>query len=505
VPFENHLFISYAHLDNQPLTPEQQGWVTRFHASLEAVLSMRMGRQAEIWRDKKLTGNDVFADAIVAQFRKTALFISVLTPRYVDSDWCTREIREFCRVAEESGDLAVENKARVFKVIKTPIDSEELLPTVVRAVLGYQFYLFDDDRTPLELDPAYGPTVAQQYNLKIAKLAWDIAQQLKKLEAGVPQTDAKDTDRPPRPTVYLAECSWDQREAREALEAELRLHGYQVLPDRPLPRDEAGYVAEVARLLEASRLSVHLVGTSYGAVPDGPTQKSIVVLQNEIAAAHSKRAQLRRIIWLPEGTRSSHADQQRFIDTLAGVLPALELTASAEAQFGGDVITADLETLKSTVHSVLSALLQAKVSSTAATGGDQRLVYLICDERDRKATVPIRRYLKSRGLDVQIPIFEGDATTVRRENQDLLTRCDAIVVYYGAGDQSWKRAIDAELRKIRGYRGDAPLRALHTYLAEPSTGDKTDLIDMDEPGVINGLDGFSEQQLEQLVTLLLES
>ena len=64
--FEHHVFISYAHIDNQPLTPEHQGWVSRFHASLEAVLSMRLGRKAEIWRDKKLTGGDLFADEIVA-------------------------------------------------------------------------------------------------------------------------------------------------------------------------------------------------------------------------------------------------------------------------------------------------------------------------------------------------------------------------------------------------------------------------------------------------------
>ena len=41
--FEKHLFISYAHIDNQPLTPEQQGWISRFHASLKAMLSMRLG------------------------------------------------------------------------------------------------------------------------------------------------------------------------------------------------------------------------------------------------------------------------------------------------------------------------------------------------------------------------------------------------------------------------------------------------------------------------------
>jgi dodecin len=39
--FEKHLFISYAHIDNQPLSAEQQGWVSRFHASLRDMFNLR--------------------------------------------------------------------------------------------------------------------------------------------------------------------------------------------------------------------------------------------------------------------------------------------------------------------------------------------------------------------------------------------------------------------------------------------------------------------------------
>src|SRR4030095_16852452 len=122
----------------------------------------------------------------VAQFTKTALLISVLTPRYLQSDWCAREVREFCKVAEQSGGVVVENKSRVIKVIKTPVESEGSLPPVMKDVLGYPFYIFDDEQNPLELDPPYGHEMAQKFNLKVAKLAWDITQQLKRLETAIP-------------------------------------------------------------------------------------------------------------------------------------------------------------------------------------------------------------------------------------------------------------------------------------------------------------------------------
>jgi len=60
-------------------------------------------------------------------------------------------------------------------------------------------------------------------------------------------------------------------------------------------------------------------------------------------------------------------------------------------------------------------------------------------------------------------------------------------LYYGYGDEAWKRAIDNELRKMAGYRGSKPLRPSTLIFAEPKTGDKEDLIEMEEPGLIDGL------------------
>ena len=111
-------------------------------------------------------GNDVFSDEIVEQFSQTAVLVSVLTPRYLNSDWCTSEVREFCDRAEHSGGLVIDNKARVFKVLKTPVDTQEPLPPVMREILGYEFYTVEDD-TPLELDPAYGEKYSQDYNRKV--------------------------------------------------------------------------------------------------------------------------------------------------------------------------------------------------------------------------------------------------------------------------------------------------------------------------------------------------
>jgi hypothetical protein len=482
--FEKDLFISYAHIDNEPLTPEQQGWITRFHASLESLLSMRMGGKARIWRDNKLQGNDVFANEIVDQFAQTAVLVSVLTPRYLNSDWCRKEVAEFCKRAEMSGGMVVANKARVFKVLKTPVETQASLPRALQDVIGYEFFTIEDE-APLELDSAYGEKFAQDYNRKVGKLAWDVSQLLKTL-----QTDTgHDEQGPAKPTVYLAECSYDRKQAREILEGELRLHGNTVWPDQELPREEKEYVAAVEGLLKRCQLSIHLIGGAYGGVPDGPSQKSSVVLQNELAAKRSRSNGLKRVIWVPEGTHSEQAQQQAFIDALH---------QDAEAQFGADLITADIEGLKTSIHAILTKLEkpEPQLPAEQAAAADQaKLIYLICNEKDRKATIPVRKFCRGLGFEVAIPAFEGDATAVREAHQQLMTNADAVILFYGAGDEAWKRTIDNELKKMPGLRSGKPLLGSYTYLADPRTTDKEDLIDMAEPNLIIGLGDFSDTMM----------
>jgi len=138
---------------------------------------------------------------------------------------------------------------------------------------------------------------------------------------------------------------------------------------------------------------------------------------------------------------------------------------------------------------------QEKPTALAAAGDRAKLIYLICDRKDRKATVPVRKFCREHGFEVQIPVFEGGATALREANQQLLTSCDSVILFYGAADEAWMRTVDNELKKMPCYRGRKPLLAAYTYLADPKTSDKEDLLDMEDHNLINGLDGFSEAQM----------
>lgn len=100
MPFHNHVFISYAHNDN--VETSGKGWVSRSHELLEAFLTSRLKRaQAVIWRDKRLTGNDVFDPAIMRELPNSAGFVAVVPDNY-DGGWCRREVDGFCEAANRS-------------------------------------------------------------------------------------------------------------------------------------------------------------------------------------------------------------------------------------------------------------------------------------------------------------------------------------------------------------------------------------------------------------------
>jgi hypothetical protein len=249
------------------------------------------------------------------------------------------------------------------------------------------------------------------------------------------------------------------------------------------------YVAEVDRLLDRCQLSIHVVGANGGMVLNGPGRKEVVQLQNEIAARKSEERGLSRLIWLP-ALSSGQPEQQSFIGALR---------SKKELQRGGDLIEDNLEGFKNVLRITLKKLEELSSKKAEPTEAGGHTIYLLCVAAERPATIPLRKFLKGQGLEVQLPVFEGDAATVRRTNQDLLATCDAVLVFYGAGDEAWKRTTETDLQKIKSCRRGKPLLNIFTYLAPPLTGHKQDCIDMGEENLIMGLETFTEAAMQPLV------
>lgn len=483
--FENDIFISYAHLDEQPLQAEdKQGWISAFHTALAAFVGQYTGKTPKIWRDSKLQGNDTFSDEIIDKLEKAAVLVSILSPRYVESDWCSKEVGKFYELIRQGGKYPIANKSRVFKVLKFPVELEKQVPKEIQELLGYEFYKLDPaSKRPIEIRPEFGSEAKAEYFRKVADLAYDIKGLLETIETEDPLPEKDSVTYPittvPRKTIYLAQTTFDLNDERDSIKRELQQRGYTVLPDPSLP-----YTPELAEVirenLERCTLSIHLIGERYGTIPEGASQ-SIVALQNELATKYTyENPSFPRLIWMPIGLQAQEQRQEEFIKFL---------------QDGPGLLQTSLEELKTIILDKLNNL-QKPQEALVIKVNQVRQVYLICDQRDLEAIEPLYNYLYEQGVEVILPVFEGDAAQVRQEHQDNLLNCDALIIYYGIGSELWLRAKLRELQKAAGYCREKPMLAQAIYVSGPETKQKQLFRTHESLLIIKNMEVFSPVKLE---------
>jgi hypothetical protein len=487
--FEDDVFISYAHIDDQPLTKGQMGWISKFHQALELRLSQLLGTEPKVGRDPDLRGNDFWEQRLMGRIPKIAILVSVISPRYVRSEWCLREMREFYKFADQTaGDRSVA-KSRIFKVIKTPVSSENE-PPEIKNLLGYEFYQFEKSTRRLrELNLAKDPSVKKNYYRKLDDVAYDIHQLLERLKAPTRTVPSKEPDI----NVYLAETTFDLKDERDSIRRELQQRGYGVLPDESLPSNAADFQNAVRGYLERCRLSVHLIGENYGDVPRTET-RSLVSLQNELAAERSLEAGFSRLIWMPIDLKTSDERQQKFIDYLQ---------RDAMAQRGAELLQTTVEELKTVIEDKLVQGKQSALRPTAASGGlgGPLHIYLICDQEDRPSVLPLRDYLFDQGYEAVLPAVEGEESEIREVHNKNLLLCDACLIYYGAGNGSWLQSKLLDLQKIAGYGRSKPMLAKCVYVSARETEDKREFKTHDAT-VIKNFAAFSPDSLEPFLVQL---
>jgi hypothetical protein len=484
-PYKNDIFISYAHIDDTPLMDGAEGWVSEFHRSLDALVKQILGDEPTIWRDPKLQGNDYFSDTLVDSLPQTAVLVSILSPRYLKSEWCLRELETFTSAAESSANVPGDDKSRIFKVVKTLVPYE-IQPSPLDKLLGYEFFRVDPNTgKPHEYRIEFGPDAKQSYLAKLYDLAYEIAELLKQMQKAGGDQEQPSAKEP----VFLAETSSDLNGERDRVKSELRQLGYTVLPDRQVPLDASSLREALQTDLERSALSIHLIGANAGFIPEGE-RRSITRLQNDMAAEHSQKRGLSRLIWIPPDLRPKNERQQKFIGFLQND-PATLL--------GADVLRTSLEELKT----IVLDKLEAPEAPTEKNNDEDDLIhiYLVCDQSDFDATTPLSDYLYSRGFEVLFPVFEGDESEVREDHTDKLVSSDAIIVYQGSAPDLWLSSKLRDLRKLPGYDGFKPKLSMAIYAGPPASPHKERLRTR-EALVIRDYQGFSPEALEPFIAAI---
>ena len=110
--------------------------------------------------------------------------------------------------------------------------------------------------------------------------------------------------------------------------------------------------------LARSKLAIHPIGSNYGLIPEGD-RRSVIRLQNDLAAAQSRVQGLARLIWIPDETNLTSEKQQQFIDHLKN---------DADSYFEADFLNTGIEDLKTAIRDQLNG--EPKQVPTTACVGD---------------------------------------------------------------------------------------------------------------------------------------
>ena len=484
--YEHDIFVSYAHVDDQPFleaAPGREGsagWVSNLVRLLKDELARKIGRPDgfSVWFDAHhLRGHHTLTEEIAARLQQAAILIAVLSPGYVASRWCQEEARLFC------GRFGPDLSRRVFLVEREPLDDDMPPPAGFADRRKYQFWFWDRAGQPRTFAVPVPHTDEMEYYYQIEDMARDLRDQFRVMRAAGP---APGPTVEPRPAiapvhrgatangavaVFLAEVADDLEFRRAGVRRYLDQQGFRTLPVSSYPPGRAEFEEALDADLADSRLFVQLLGPTPEKrprdVPDGYGW-----LQLEAAKRHA----LPILQW-----RSPEID-----------LDSIEWPRHRELLGLETVRATTLESFKAAIVAALAPPPPAPEPRRDGTG--RPLIFLNAEPRYRALAAEIQGSLAGRA-EWREPPLGGSSAEMRQHLEQNIIDCDAMVVVY-ADNLGWARAQLLTYRKLAPKRV-RPVRALPIIDAPPQ--EKPDLgFFLPEMMMIDGRRGIGPDVVAQL-------
>ena len=336
------ILISCAQLDDQPSPPSGEGWVSKLQRNLKVKVEQLTGEPVNIQCAPLPPGEAELDETLLEGMTAAKTMLSVISPPFLKSGGCQAGIQHYRDSVSASALGKAAIRSKLFKVVKTPVGETDISPEVAetfRQLMGFEFYDVDSVTGRIrEFDDSYGDSSAQRYYERIYDVAFEICQGFQQQKAlrdshvVGSQSSASHISK----TVYLAETTSELRQHRDRLRRELLEQGHRVLPDQSLPMVKEELESVVQAYLSQCSFSIHMVGNSFGMVPEN-TSDSVVVLQNIVASSYSADHPLKRMIWMPRDLSPTDDRQNSFIEALNN---------DPDSQRGAEVIRDSFENLK---------------------------------------------------------------------------------------------------------------------------------------------------------------
>jgi hypothetical protein len=439
--FSNDIFLSYAHVDNRPERPDlddQRGWVDRFVARLENVVSQRLGESVKIWRDDSdLKKADQISPTIQSAIEQSALFLVLLSNRYLKSESCANEVRWIEQQSRGREGRSIQGE-RVFPILLYRIPEAER-PAICRDQVGFEFFdAKERSGSGRPLDPELS---IERFTDQLDRLVNELVDRLRAVRKVLPSRP-----RSPKSDAYrvlITGTPGVRRRQRERLQQALtkdvqsteapRLPTIDVVNALvPPPYGIKAHGEDFGRLLEGVDLCVHLVDEEPGPVVEGAPD--LCFPEEQCRLAHTRDVQ--QIVILPEFVDLEAQDvpsHRQFIEDLTrGVWPAEDKRGKLTV---AKLATEDaiLDLIRQERQNAARALAEAPLA-----GGS---VFVELNTIDLRGVAPLFEFLAGLRLEpITIPSTDTSPSECRTQFVDSVTKSKALIIVYGEATLDWVKS-----------------------------------------------------------------
>jgi len=436
--YKYDVFVSYAHVDNQPVTGAEIGWVSNMISDVETYVGQSLGRMnsVDFWLDKRaLRGRH--PDVIPNEVYQSALFLAIVSPGFVESWFIDKnELDKFCETIGAQPERAILAELR-------PLEGgdPEWLGRLVRP-FNYCFWENDKQRRIRILGaPKPNPDLPEDrpYYRQVQDLADTIVTALKKLNAD--QSDQAVA--PAAPAMLLAQAPRDLVGRRDDLAQYLRQRfneeegiNISIIPATPYSGTKSDYEKAFAKDLARSTFFVQLLGG-----------KRDELAERQYEWAESNRTETPRLRWLS-------TDPQTVVD-------AAHKAFLRKAEKAG-AMRMEFQKFKETIYH------EARKRLLGERGDEARskfpLIFIDCNPTDDdiknadRVRAQLAEHLGSR-IDCERPWYEQyqGKNKTRKISDDIAKKiraCDSLLILRPKNDSWVQTQIDLsqKLRPNRDFR-----------------------------------------------------
>jgi hypothetical protein len=444
--YKNDVFVSYAHADNEPVLDSKIQWVTNFIDDLGKFLVRKLGRKNDeapsIWIDHQLALNKPLDKALTKEIAETAIYLIIMSPAYLQSDWCKTEREHFFKILKDKG-----ADTRVFIIEIDEIDRSVYPIDINQYVIPYKFWKKENGLKARTLGFPMRSNDSD-YSNKLLDISFDMAKELTSIKESVSLNINTNVS---KGNIFLAHVTDDLDEKREEIKRYLKDEGYRVVPEENwYPSYDLVRLQQYAEMnLKDCQLYVQLLSNLPGKKLPG-TNESVTKFQFELAKKFGKQILLWRTQGINVGDVTDHSLRL--------------LHESEHIRAGG------FEEFKAMVLDAIKPV----VSQPSNPSG---FVYVCTDSVDRphcEETIIPR--MREKRIDFAMPLkgTNKDAKVVRRFQEQNLLSCDAVVFVYCYSDPDMVLNQIMHCRKVNTER-DAPFKIVAIYDGPPTEKDKIDI------------------------------